>query len=498
MATIDGSMNGNCTAFKRMSCGLPDSEAYFDGKNEHDSWNRNKVIKLNPCETSRNDICSKSSMGIELVQANHNGQMKVKENAQSFNSQAMKYHLKMDRPSKFMIMCLTRIEDALLRNGTLKKKKHKSFLVSDWGIEFWQGFVSGSNILDTSGDCSSIEQIAWIVSTAADVISENEKEGLDIDGPSFLYLVPSQERAAQVRSVCKPLQELGIQTVCLHTAAPLDHQIRSLKASEPEFVISTPERFLELVSLEAIDVSGLSLLVIDRLECCIRDGLLNEIKATKQSIPGESQAVIFNGSLGSFSSSALQNLMGDHKAICRLSANISIASQSAGISQSVDTCTSEEKLSKGIQILNKEYGMRSQSKSLKALFVGKDVKSQLFADTLTAQGYSILKNPFSDGTQDLNSEKKAIVCLADLDEVGRMTNMGEFEVVIMISLPPSISNYVSILIRMARRTVNGVLHSLFSLQEDANLVGPLTEILEQCGQTIPVPLRNYLYSSSLL
>ncbi|KAI3989671.1 hypothetical protein MKX01_036280 [Papaver californicum] len=76
--------------------------------------------------------------------------------------------------------------------------------------------------------------------------------------------------------------------------------------------------------------------------------------------------------------------------------------------------------------------------------------------------------------------------------------MGEFEVVIMISLPPIISKYVRILTRMARRTVNGVLHSLFSLQEDADLAGPLMEILEQCGQTVPVPLRNYLYSSSLL
>ncbi|KAI3960799.1 hypothetical protein MKW98_026191 [Papaver atlanticum] len=405
--TTDGSLNRNHTTFKRMICGIPDFEAYFDRKNEHVSWNSNKVIKLNPCETSRNDIRSKT----------------------------VKYHLKMDRPSKFMIMCLTRIEDALLRNGTLKKKKHKSFLVSDWGIEFWQGFMSRSNILDTSGD-------------SADVISENEKEGIDIDGLSFLYLVTSQEITAQVRSVCKPLHELGIQTVCLHTAAPQDHQIRSLKASEPEFFISTPQIFLELVSLEAIDMSRLSLL----------------IKATKQYIPGESQAVIFNGSLGSFSSSALKNMLGDHKAICRLSANVSITSQSVGISQSVDTCTSEEKLSK-VQI--------SQGALCR-----KNVKLQLFVDTLTAQGYSISKNSFSDGTQDLNSNY--------------------FEVVIMISLPLSIGNYVIILTRMARRTVNGVLHSLFSLQKYANLAGPLMEILEQCGQTVLVPLRNYLYSSFLL
>lgn len=36
----------------------------------------------------------------------------------------------------------------------------------------------------------------------------------------------------------------------------------SLKNCEPEFLISTPERLLELISLKAIDISGVSLLVM--------------------------------------------------------------------------------------------------------------------------------------------------------------------------------------------------------------------------------------------
>lgn len=34
-----------------------------------------------------------------------------------------------------------------------------------------------------------------------------------------------------------------------------------LKSCEPEFLISTPERLLELVSLKAIDISNVSMLV---------------------------------------------------------------------------------------------------------------------------------------------------------------------------------------------------------------------------------------------
>ena len=35
----------------------------------------------------------------------------------------------------------------------------------------------------------------------------------------------------------------------------------SLKSREPEFLVATPERLLELISLKAIDISGVSLLV---------------------------------------------------------------------------------------------------------------------------------------------------------------------------------------------------------------------------------------------
>lgn len=41
----------------------------------------------------------------------------------------------------------------------------------------------------------------------------------------------------------------------------IDLYICSLKSCEPEFVVATPDRLLELVLLRAIDISGASLLV---------------------------------------------------------------------------------------------------------------------------------------------------------------------------------------------------------------------------------------------
>ncbi|OVA17871.1 DNA/RNA helicase [Macleaya cordata] len=415
--------------------------------------------------------------------------MKVQMLENGCHARAMRYHRNLDRPSKFLIMCLNSIQNALLHNGTFNNDTDKHLLVSDWGFEFWKCFSSGSDILETTGDCSSIEQIGWMVSTAADLIVGMEQQGLHIASPFLLFLVPSQEK---IHQVCKPLKAHGIHTVSVHAGASLDHQIHGLKTCEPEFIVSTPERFLELISLKAIDLSGLSLLVIDGLGSFIRGGFLDKIKIIRQSIRDYCQTVIFNDSFGTSSTAAVQILQDEP--ICRLSLSDSIASQSACISQNVHTCTSEEKLLKGIQILNQEYGNCLFSEYPKVLFVGESGKTHILADSLIAKGYSVSNDAPSDSLQEVNSEKKPVVFVTDTEDVEKMS---EFEIVIIVDFPPLIDNYVSILTRMARHTVNGVLHSFFC-QGDAQLAEPLIEILEQCGQSVPETLRKYLYSSSFM
>nr|KJB73411.1 hypothetical protein B456_011G232400 [Gossypium raimondii] len=69
------------------------------------------------------------------------------------------------------------------------------------------------------------------------------------------------------------------------------------------------------------------------------------------------------------------------------------------------------------------------------------------------------------------------------------TDLGEYGVVIIPDFVLSIDDYLQILTRMARHTVNGVLHS-FLTKDDSQHAGPLIEILEQCGQEVAEELRN--------
>ncbi|PSS04967.1 ATP-dependent RNA helicase [Actinidia chinensis var. chinensis] len=398
-------------------------------------------------------------------------------------------------PSKFLILCLNSIHNALRHDGFFSTEEDKPLFVDKWGVAFWKCYSVGKDILETGGACSTTEQIAWIASTAADSIARKEKEGLSLTGPFLLFIVPSQEKASKVRSVCKPLKALGIHTVSLHLGASIDHQIHGLKSCEPEFLVSTPERLLELVSLKALDISGVSLLVVDGLEAFLENGYLDVIKSIRQHISTNPHTVVFSDCLSYASTLLVQKLL--RGSICRLSFNDSIVSQSACIVQSVHVCASEEeKILKGIQVLDQACGDQLKLRIPKVLFiVGNDSNSHQLVTAIKLKGYFVSINLDYSNSEVENSKNGPAVVIVEAEHVNS-SDLGEFEVVIISDFVRSIDDYVQTLTKMARYTINGVLHSLLT-SEDAILAGPLIEILEKCGQAVPKALRNLCHSISM-
>ncbi|KAA3481567.1 ATP-dependent RNA helicase DBP3 [Gossypium australe] len=398
-----------------------------------------------------------------------------------------------DFPSKYLILCLKAIEDTLYPDGTYNGEEGNRLFVNPWGIEFWKCYSAGKDILETSGSSSDFEQIAWIASTAADVISRREKEGHLFTGPFLLFIVPSKEKALKVRSLCKPLKAQGIHTVSLHPGASIDHQINGLQSCEPEFLVSTPERLLELVSLKAIDISVVSMLVIDGMESASGGCYLDTVKSVRQAISGKPHTLVFFNSFNNAYVPAVQSLLTG--LVYRLSLNDSVASQSAGIIQSIHVCSSkEERTMKGIQALDNAYSNQIIARHLKVLYVvGKDNNIQKLVSAVKFKGYSIsissyLNSMESGNSLDCGGRMRPTVSIIDTENIS-CTDLGEYSVVIIPDFVLSIDDYLQILTRMARHTVNGVLHS-FLTKDDSWHAGPLIEILEQCGQEVAEELRN--------
>ncbi|PRQ56294.1 putative RNA helicase [Rosa chinensis] len=398
-----------------------------------------------------------------------------------------------DCPSKYLIRCLNEIENSLRCDGTYSNEEDKPLFVSTWGVEFWKCYSAGKDVLETSGTSSTIEQIAWIVSSAADSISRKDEEGPSAASPFLLFLVASQEKAAKVRSVCKPLKVLGIHTVSIHPGASLDHQIQGLKSSEPEFMISTPERLLELLSLKAIDLSGISWLIVDGLESFHKHGYLDKVNSIRNYISRTTRAVVFDDCFRRACVPVVQTLL--MGSVHRLSLNDSVTSQSACIIQSVNMSSLKEKLSKAVQILGQPFAQAS-----KVLYVvGKDSQNHKLVAALKLKGHSIsFVSACSEvgNSMELKGKMKPAVSMIDADQI-HTSELGEYECVVIYDCTLSIESYVRILTNMARYTVNGVLHTFFTT-EDAKLAGPLIKILEQCGQSVPEALRKMSVSSAIL
>ncbi|XP_014510903.1 pre-mRNA-processing ATP-dependent RNA helicase prp5 [Vigna radiata var. radiata] len=441
----------------------------------------------------------------EFVKANNDlGQKRIiNSERKKFKVTEMAHHPSTQRhdcdisefPSKFVFWCLSSIENALRHGDAYTDGEGNSFFLNPWGLEFLKCYSTGKDLMETSGTSATTEQIAWTVSSAADTFSRKEREGLSFAGPFLLFLVPSQEKAVQVRTVCKPLKSVGIHTVSIHPGASLDHQIQGMKTCEPEFLVSTPERLLELVSVKAIDISGISMLVIDGLNAICNAGHTDTLKSIKKCISGNPHMVIFNDCHSHLSIPVVQYLLTG--SICRLSLNNSITSLSSCTIQSVTVCSSEEdKVIKSVKALDQFQNSRTQNSNM-LYILRKDVKCHKLLKILKSKGCSICIDSDSASLDDsVDSDKKEVVSAIALEHIST-TDIGTYDVVILPSFVPSIDTYVHILTNMARQSAKGVLYS-FLTKRDRELASALITVLEQCGQEVPQTLLDLHHSSNMV
>ncbi|XP_066359093.1 ATP-dependent RNA helicase DBP3-like isoform X2 [Miscanthus floridulus] len=368
-----------------------------------------------------------------------------------------------DRPSKFLVVCLNAIRDAVAPEdggGSIHG-------AGDWGVELWRCCSAHApcDVLDASGASATVAQTAWLVSTACDIVARKERLGMVVSCPFLLYLVPSQEKAAQVRSICKPLKPLGIHSVSLHPGASIEHQISGLKTCEPEFLIATPERLLELVSLKAIDISSVSILAIS-----------NNPQITIFTDPSDKKVATMAKSL----------LRGR---ITKLSINDSVSSRSAFIAQHVHFCPSEElKTSKVKEILEQILQNHPKKTSKVLLVVASDQKARHMSSSLKLKNCTVIDDSHVSSFTICSSVGLMNVIVKDRENMVA-TDIEEFETVLVVDLPPSVDEYVEILTGAALHVIGGEVHSIFC-NTDASIAKPLAELLADCSQVVPEFLKN--------
>jgi ATP-dependent RNA helicase SrmB len=112
-----------------------------------------------------------------------------------------------------------------------------------------------------------------------------------------LILVPTRELARQVRS---HFLELGsytrLQAESITGGAPLRHQIASLRRN-PEILIATPGRLLELLEAGHADLSDLEVLVLDEADRMLDMGFAPDVLSIIERCRRERQSLLFSATL---------------------------------------------------------------------------------------------------------------------------------------------------------------------------------------------------------
>jgi len=115
--------------------------------------------------------------------------------------------------------------------------------------------------------------------------------------PAGLVLVPTRELALQVRGVLAPLAAaLGKRVVAVYGGAPMERQIKALRAGV-DVVVATPGRLIDLGERRDVDVSGVSIVVLDEADRMADMGFMPQVEWILRRLPAIRQTLLFSATL---------------------------------------------------------------------------------------------------------------------------------------------------------------------------------------------------------
>ena len=112
-----------------------------------------------------------------------------------------------------------------------------------------------------------------------------------------LILAPTKELVIQIENNFKELSTYtDLRTIALYGGIGPTPQINSIKEGM-DILVSTPGRFLDLYSREAIDVKSLKTMVLDEADKMMDMGFMRQIRSILEVIPVKRQNLLFSATM---------------------------------------------------------------------------------------------------------------------------------------------------------------------------------------------------------
>ncbi|WP_058302111.1 DEAD/DEAH box helicase [Gorillibacterium timonense] len=133
--------------------------------------------------------------------------------------------------------------------------------------------------------------------TLAFVLPILEKVDTERDEVQALILTPTRELAIQITDEIRKLAPaVGASVLAAYGGQDVEGQIRKLKTA-PHVIVATPGRLLDHLGRGTVELSSLSILVLDEADQMLHMGFLPEVEGIIRQMPGMRQTLLFSATM---------------------------------------------------------------------------------------------------------------------------------------------------------------------------------------------------------
>lgn len=120
---------------------------------------------------------------------------------------------------------------------------------------------------------------------------------LDNAQAAGLILVPTRELALQVTAeLARPAQALNVTTLAIYGGAPIERQIKRLRAGI-DIIVATPGRLIDLVERNEANLSDVEIVVVDEADRMADLGFLPQVEWVLRHTTNRRQTLLFSATL---------------------------------------------------------------------------------------------------------------------------------------------------------------------------------------------------------
>ncbi len=152
-------------------------------------------------------------------------------------------------------------------------------------------------LMDTPRDIIGLAQTGT-GKTAAYGLPSIEHIDISARHPQLLILSPTRELCMQITKDLEDFSKFmkGMNIVAVYGGAPMDKQISSLKKGA-HIVVATPGRINDLIRRNRIDLSNISILVLDEADEMLKMGFREDVDIILAQTPAEKTTLLFSATM---------------------------------------------------------------------------------------------------------------------------------------------------------------------------------------------------------